>query len=77
MTRQEVKQGIRVDIPANFFLAQVLKNWNYPHPFLAIKEPYSTEDNVRLRMIPPFPDFCVESFNAADLTIYQPKILQP
>jgi hypothetical protein len=80
MDRKEIQQGIRVDIPTSragneapvYFMQGALEQHHYPHPFLVIGEPYAGDDNVRLYMVRPFPQFCVESFNGSDLSIYNP-----
>jgi hypothetical protein len=82
MTEDEVRPGVLVNIPAPrnendteayaravYYLDALLINWHYPYDYLVIGEPYTSDDNVRLYMAPGFPQFCVESFNLADVTL--------
>lgn len=85
MERKDIQQGVRVAIPTNraaneapsFYLQALLKNQRYPLDYLVIGEPWRGDDNVRLYMVPPWPRFCVETFNASDLTIYDPAAASP
>ena len=76
MEATDIQPGVRVAIPTSkagneapvFYLAALLANHAYPHDYLVVGEPYTSSDNVRLYMAEPFPQFCVESFNLADLS---------
>lgn len=81
LERKDVQQGVRVAIPEVsaisearvFFMAGVLEHWKYDLPYLVIERPWraSDADTVRLKMAPPFPSFCVDSFPLADVSLYQ------
>jgi hypothetical protein len=86
MTKDEIRVGALVNIPAPrnendsesyarsvYYLREMLDNWHYPYDYLVIGEPYTSDDNVRLCMARPFPQFCVDSFNASDLVCCQPS----